>query len=124
MDVIKERRKETYCFYKNNLQNTFQPAGVSIGAPSSFQLGISSSKARVSKTFPDIICAPTSEAFSTTQTLISLPLAYGFHQPNILEKEKKRKTHLGQLFKPYGSSKTSWSSPNGHNVIVHCISRG
>ena len=42
-----------------------------IGLLNFFQLGISSSKARVSKTLPDKICAPISEAFSKTQTFKS-----------------------------------------------------
>ena len=44
---------------------------VFIGAFNSFQLGINSSKALVSKTLPDKICAPISDAFSNRQTLIS-----------------------------------------------------
>ena len=41
------------------------------GAPRSFQSGKSSSKALGSKTAPDKIWAPTSDPFSTTQTVIS-----------------------------------------------------
>ena len=41
------------------------------GAPRSFQSGNSSSSALGSKTAPDKIWAPTSEPFSTTQTVIS-----------------------------------------------------
>src|SRR5690606_20869487 len=47
--------------------------GVFSGAPSSFQLGNSSSRARGSNTAPDRMWAPTSEPFSTTLTLISWP---------------------------------------------------
>ena len=49
--------------------------GVFSGAPLSFQSGISSLSARGSKTAPERMCAPTSEPFSTTQTLISPPAA-------------------------------------------------
>ena len=41
------------------------------GAFNSFQLGSSSSKALVSKTFPLKICAPISEAFSSKHTFNS-----------------------------------------------------
>src|SRR5450830_1282848 len=52
--------------------------GVLSGAPSSFQSGNSSFRARGSNTAPERICAPTSEPFSTTQTLISLPASAAF----------------------------------------------
>ncbi len=45
--------------------------GVLSGAPSSFQSGNSSFSARGSNTAPERMWAPTSEPFSTTQTLIS-----------------------------------------------------
>src|SRR5690606_5778781 len=48
------------------------------GASSSFQLGNSSLSARGSNTAPDRMCAPTSEPFSTTQTLISWPASAAF----------------------------------------------
>jgi len=41
--------------------------GVSRGASLSFQSGINSFSAVGSKTFPESICAPTSEPFSITQ---------------------------------------------------------
>lgn len=49
------------------------------GAPNSFQLGNNSSSARVSKTAPDRMWAPTSEPFSTTHTLISWPASAAFY---------------------------------------------
>lgn len=48
------------------------------GAPSSFQSGNSSFRARGSNTAPERMWAPTSEPFSTTQTLISLPASAAF----------------------------------------------
>ena len=45
--------------------------GVLRGASLFSQSGINSSRARLSRTAPDKICAPTSDPFSTTQTLIS-----------------------------------------------------
>ena len=45
--------------------------GVFNGAPNSSQLGINSLRALGSNTFPDRICAPISEPFSTTQIEIS-----------------------------------------------------
>jgi hypothetical protein len=45
------------------------------GAPSSFQLGSSSSSARVSRTAPESVWAPGVPAFSTTVTRYSLPAA-------------------------------------------------
>src|SRR5476649_2661179 len=52
--------------------------GVLSGAPSAFQSGNSSFRARGSNTAPERMCAPTSEPFSTTQTLISLPASAAF----------------------------------------------
>ncbi len=47
--------------------------GALSGAPLSFQSGISSSRARGSSTAPESMWAPTSEPFSSTQTLTSWP---------------------------------------------------
>jgi hypothetical protein len=44
------------------------------GAPSSFQSGSSSFRARGSMMAPERMCAPGSEPFSSTTTEISLPL--------------------------------------------------
>src|SRR3546814_9906921 len=52
-------------------RNFSSVTGVLSGAPFAFQSGISSSSARGSNTAPDRIWAPTSEPFSTTQTLKS-----------------------------------------------------
>src|SRR5476651_979637 len=52
--------------------------GVLSGAPSAFQSGNSSFRARGSNTAPERMWAPTSEPFSTTQTLISLPASAAF----------------------------------------------
>ena len=52
------------------------------GAFNSFQFGNNSSKALVSKTLPDKICAPISDAFSKRQTLIS-----GFNCFNLIAVE-------------------------------------
>jgi hypothetical protein len=49
-------------------RNWSSPTWVSIGAPFSFQSGMSSLRPIGSITAPDRICAPTSEPFSSTQT--------------------------------------------------------
>src|SRR5882757_6287100 len=59
-------------------QTSSRLTGVLSGAPSSFQLGKSSFRARGSKTAPERMWAPTSEPFSTRQTEMSLPASAAF----------------------------------------------
>jgi len=55
------------------MKNLSSVTGVFSGQPLSSQSGISSAIALGSITAPDRICAPTSEPFSRTATLISAP---------------------------------------------------
>ena len=65
-----------FCFPKN--KNFSFLTLVLIGALFSFQSGISSSKALVSKTFPLKIWAPTSDPFSNIHTFKSGLICYNF----------------------------------------------
>jgi len=62
-------------FFGDSTQCRFSVTGTSASGQSSRQSGSSSSRLRGSITAPDRMCAPTSDPFSSTQTLRSAPFS-------------------------------------------------